>query len=173
MKVIIIRHGHALGQQGFKSDSERPLSKFGINEAKKTAVRIKKRINNDNFKDIYHSPRKRAIETAEIICNELNTHSKGCFNTEQVKGLNPSDNPMVWCNIIHSRDENLIIVSHLPFVDLLTQALVPMDNLDDLPVFSTATAVCLEKNSSNDYNHNSKEFRIKWAVSPDRNMDIS
>ena len=66
-KIWVIRHGQRAKVTAPNYDP--PLTKLGVQQAKKAAIFLKK--NNFNGK-IYSSPYRRTLETASIIAKELN-----------------------------------------------------------------------------------------------------
>ena len=67
MKLIFIRHGKTdWNVQGkIQGSQDIELNEIGINQAMEVSYKLKKL--NYNFKKIYTSPQKRALETAKII----------------------------------------------------------------------------------------------------------
>ena len=66
MKVMLIRHGETDWNKANKvqgGNTDLPLNENGIVQAEKTAERLK----NEKIDEIYASPMKRALQTAEII----------------------------------------------------------------------------------------------------------
>jgi phosphohistidine phosphatase SixA len=174
MKLIILRHGHALNrnENTCYSDSKRPLSSIGMDQIKKSALKISGLLDNEPVIDIYHSSKLRALQSARIVYDTLSKtyFSKGPgrpqLSLEQAEGLCPEDNPDTWYNIIMLRRDPLIIVSHLPFVELLAFKLTKAAGYNEIPAFYTSTALYLEKNRSNGYNHisdnNSNDSDIEY-----------
>lgn len=71
MELIFIRHGQSTANaEGIlQGHSDYPLSQLGRNEARELGKRLKKQ--NLTYDRIYSSDLKRAVETAELITDEL------------------------------------------------------------------------------------------------------
>ncbi len=71
MKIHLIRHGETTGdlENRYGGDYDDCLSPDGIKQVKKLGNKLK----NKNLQIIYHSPRIRAVETAKIISNIVNS----------------------------------------------------------------------------------------------------
>ncbi|MCX7784237.1 MAG: histidine phosphatase family protein [Meiothermus sp.] len=65
MELYLIRHAIALDAEPGQSDDPRPLSEAGIQKFKE-AVRGLRRLD-VRFDRLYHSPKLRAIQTAELL----------------------------------------------------------------------------------------------------------
>jgi phosphohistidine phosphatase len=148
MELYLVRHGDAVGKD---INPECPLSDYGFSEINKTIDYI---IKNKEIasSEIYHSGKMRARQTAEIIGNYLTITVK----IKQAKGLKPMDNPENWVENINQRQNNLIIVSHLPLLGNLASGLLKTDSEIQ---FDTGTFVCLSNSEEN-------RWKLKWIISP-------
>ncbi|MEG2353081.1 MAG: alpha-ribazole phosphatase [Clostridium sp.] len=86
MKVYIVRHGEtALNKRGsYYGDLDLPLTELGIRQGKE----LSRFLGSLNYKKIFVSEKKRAQDTAKLICsnqeyfhvdNRLNERNFGCF----------------------------------------------------------------------------------------------
>jgi len=66
MKLYLVRHGDAVFDQ---VDSTRPLNEKGKADVLKVAMHLKEGV--PHIESIFHSGKKRAEQTAEIIKNAL------------------------------------------------------------------------------------------------------
>ena len=135
MKLVILRHAEALGSF---ADPARPLSPQGKIEAQQVGTKLDKM--GIEVKDIFHSPKLRAEQTANIVATQLGGKPK----ITQHENLLPNDPVEPITREILRRDESVMIVSHLPFVRYLTAVLVSL-NKQKLPDFPTCCAVVLER----------------------------
>lgn len=145
-----MRHGEALSPQ---KDPERGLTDNGKSKVELVAKYLQKQ--GISFSQVFHSKKKRARETAEIMRDiiapavMLTIHDK----------ITPNDNPQLIFSEINSWDKNTLITSHLPFVPNLITSLTGQDTYLSAISFETGTIVCLEKDDNDIWS-------IIWATSP-------
>lgn len=74
MKIYLIRHGESTGdvEDRYGGDYDDSLSPKGVKESEDLAQRLK----DENIQIIYASPRKRAMETADIVNKTLDVELK-------------------------------------------------------------------------------------------------
>ncbi len=139
MKLVIVRHAEALSK---KEDPAQGLSPHGLEQARDVGrqlaeldVRISK---------IQHSTKARAGQTAQIIAAELEPSPQ----PEQHDGLKPNDPVEPVVRDILDAEKDLMVVSHLPFVQYLTSVLISQADQDQ-PLFHTGVALVLARNGSN------------------------
>lgn len=130
MKLHIMRHGDALS--GSQNPS-RPLSVIGIKDVELMAKNL-------NLKDcdVWHSPVLRAQQTAKIVAPNA-THLEKEY-------LTPDAHPEEALNDLMIQEKDLLIVSHIPFVENLLFSLRIKD-LHDIS-FDTATVVSVERSNT-------------------------
>ncbi len=121
-KLILVRHGESAPGV---PDSQRPLTESG-KEFMQAAARELQR---HDFKIvwIWHSPRRRARETAQILAQGLEGVSLECAS-----GLQPNDSAEALCDRLDTlaaeQDDGVgIVVGHLPQLDHVAAALVRKD----------------------------------------------
>jgi broad specificity phosphatase PhoE len=70
MKIYLIRHGESTSdvKEKYDGDYDDHLTQKGLNEAKLIAQDLL----NSGIKVIFSSPKIRAVETSQIVCNKLN-----------------------------------------------------------------------------------------------------
>ncbi|PKM91913.1 MAG: phosphohistidine phosphatase SixA, partial [Euryarchaeota archaeon HGW-Euryarchaeota-1] len=108
MEIYIVRHGDALEGE---PDELRELSEKGKKQAKKVG-KILKNLDAE-ISEIFSSPLKRAIQTAEIITEGIN------FNGEIkiTELLYPSSNPDEILNeLMVMKKDKILLVGHQPFL---------------------------------------------------------
>lgn len=107
-----MRHGEALS---IADDQKKGLSekgKFQVARIAKQARALELKIHH-----IYSSTKQRAKMSAEIFANVFGV------SFQEVEGLGPYDNPDAWLQRVRF-EENLLIISHLPFLEFLADKLL-------------------------------------------------
>lgn len=133
MRVIIMRHGLAVYQGG-----DRILSPAGELEALSTGLKLSALFGIDK---IMASPKTRAKQTASCVMQKL----KGARpELEILPQLSPSGDPDFvrdYVMAVAKNSENVLLISHIPLVSLLTEAFAPGQKV---PFFGTACALVVE-----------------------------
>jgi len=145
-----MRHGEALSPQ---IDPERGLTENGKQKITDVANYLKQK--SVSFKHIFHSKKKRAQETAQIMANIISPE----ITPKQHSHITPNDDPNLIVAEINSWDEETLIASHLPFVPNLITELTGQDAYLTAITFETGTLVCLEKGEGDKWN-------ISWSTCP-------
>ncbi len=148
MPVYLVRHATALPAE---KDPQRGLSEEGRKEAEKVAVFLKGKI---TLEAIYHSPKKRAKETALVFAESLEPSA-----VEEAEGLLPNDEPELWLTDLTEEHRSVMLVGHLPHMEVLAQRLLSVRKDGGRIKFSPASVMCLEKLEG--------VFALKWFVEPD------
>lgn len=135
MDLYIVRHGEA---GSAASDAARLLTEHGRAEVEAIAAAMSRRA--ASVRQIRHSGRVRARETAEILAETLNPPA----GVIEIPGIHPDD-PIdpVALSLFGERD-SLMLVGHLPFVARLVGALTLGDENRSPVRFPTATVACLQ-----------------------------
>ncbi|MFH1393602.1 MAG: phosphohistidine phosphatase SixA [Candidatus Micrarchaeota archaeon] len=146
MEVYLVQHGKAKSEE---EDPERPLSEVGEADVEKVASKaaalgLRCRV--------FHSPKLRAKQTADIFASRLKSGAK------EVEGLKPMDEPNTALDFIQSQDDSLMLVGHLPHMSKLASLLVAGNENADIVAFRMGAVVCLEKG---------EKWRIKWILTPE------
>lgn len=136
MKVYLVRHGKSVAPA---LDPSQPLSGEGREEIRQMA----RTLENMSLEvgAVLHSGKLRAKETALEIAGAI----KPARGVKKVKGLAPNDDPAEAMEWIETAAEDLMIVSHLPFLDSLLEALVKPAPGEELPSFDSGALVGVEK----------------------------
>jgi phosphohistidine phosphatase len=156
VKLYLVQHGEAVSEQ---ENPERPLTDSGRRDVTKIARFLKQE--DVEIDRLWHSPKRRAVETAEILAEALQIREL----CEERKGLTPNDpvEPVFeTVQKIRPEDEieSLMIVSHLPFLQRLA-ALCLEGSPSESPVqFHMGGVVCLER-------QNQGPWQFVWAVHPE------
>ena len=133
--VYVIRHGDYR-----QDDPEQGLSRKGIEDIRQIASQLKDR--GAAAAEIWHSPKKRAAESACIIQAVL-----GVSALKEKEGLVPDADPEPVLAELGARDGNCILVSHLPLIPRMVSVMFPTREIASSE-FPTASAVILERESS-------------------------
>ena len=151
MNLYILRHGAAMSAE---DDSTRALSVAGRKEVEVMAGFLLNCQDGGNIKEILHSTKLRAQQTAEII------HNLACPQAviQEHIGLLPEDYPADIQDFLTDKVDDLMIVSHLPFVGLLSSLLSTNDAYTLDVQFTTASMLCLHRRVN--------RWGIKWLVYP-------
>jgi len=116
MRLLLMRHGDA--EPHAASDSLRPLSVVGIEEARRAGGWLARQAWDISL--VCHSPYLRAQQTAEHVCQAL-----GQPQQAQLDVLVPSGQPMAVLQAIDKLDtETVLCVSHQPLVGNVRNLLV-------------------------------------------------
>jgi phosphohistidine phosphatase len=147
MLIYLLRHGEAE-----KPDPDKPKSL--TDRGKAEVVRVcaalaQKKVRVDV---LWHSPKKRAVQTARILQEALGLSDK-CM--EEKDELKPNgDVEEVHRQVLAQKARSLMIVSHLPFLPDLAVALT---GKGAAPVFPTGGLAAFEGD---------KTFKLLWTLSP-------
>ena len=156
MKLYLMRHGEALSPQ---KDPERGLTDKGKLSVELVAKHLQKK--GTSFSQIFHSKKKRARETAEIMRRIIAPHVPLTLHNK----ITPDDDPIRIFSEINIWEENTLIASHLPFVPNLMTLLTEKDAYMTAITFETATVICLEK-------ENSYRWKFLWSTAPTEILNI-
>jgi len=151
MKLYLIQHGEATTEE---VDPSRPLTAKGRSDVQKIASFLKGiRIRPGA---ILHSGKKRAQQTAEIIAAPL----RGDCHVPARGGLAPNDPVSALANELSGVDNELMIVSHLPFLGKLASTLLTGSESKIVVAFRQGGVVCLQRNED-------QRWQVAWMVTPD------
>jgi phosphohistidine phosphatase len=149
MRVYIVRHGEA---GSAASDGLRPLTTKGRADVTKLAEALAhKRV---YVAEVWHSPLKRAVETAQILVEVGRIGS----DVQERDGLLPEDDPTEIIEALELMHDDVCIVGHMPFVSYLVSLLVA-GRAQSHVQFETATMACLEREALG-------AWRLAWQLSP-------
>jgi phosphohistidine phosphatase len=149
MKLYLVQHGEAKPEA---EDPERPLTAQGEEEVRGVA-RAAKRLDIQPSK-VYHSGKRRARETAEIIANALK------LPAESAQGLNPLDDVREWAERVSRETKDLMIVGHLPFLEKLTSLLLCDNENARLVLFHYGGIVRLDRKED-------RGWAVRWILTPE------
>ncbi|MGD2246183.1 MAG: phosphohistidine phosphatase SixA [Candidatus Aminicenantes bacterium] len=148
MKLYLVQHGLSLSGE---VDPEKSLSPEGESESRKIAAFLKEK--NVRVDLVWHSSKKRAVQTARIMAEMISRPE-----TQERKDLNPMDPVGSFPGRIEKLNKDLMIVSHLPFVQKLAALLLSGAEEKEMISVRNSGIVCLEHTDS---------WKVLWAVIPE------
>jgi len=151
MNVYLVQHAQAKTEQ---EDPERSLSERGWSDIKKVAAFISQKCD-ISVKEIFHSGKTRAKQTAEVLAEQLSSSIK----ISETDGLKPLDEPSIWADRLAKRTEDIILVGHLPHLSKLAALLLCQDADKEVVEFQMGGIVCLGTEKSGSWS-------IRWMVTP-------
>ena len=138
MKCYIVQHGDALSKE---ENPERPLSEQGRDDIQVLARQLRQL--DIHPQRIYHSGKLRAQQTAEIIAARLECEQA----VQALDGVGPNDDAAGFAVKLKKVSADVLIASHMPFVQKLCNALLGDDTVDFH--FSPGKLVCLDITEGN------------------------
>lgn len=91
--IFLLRHGQTTfnAQQRLQGHCNSELTALGQNQASTIGASLSKKIGNINQWTVYSSPLGRALETAQIVCEQLGIDSDNIVTDERLKEFNLGD----------------------------------------------------------------------------------
>jgi len=151
MKLYLVQHAKAASKD---VDPERSLTEEGRGDIKKVANFIKSL--NLSVDYLWHSTKTRAIQTAEILAEVIE------INKEKIErdGLAPNDDVTAIKDELVSAQQDIMIVSHMPFVSKLASLLLAGREFADTVAFRQGGIVALSCSEVN-------QWQIEWMIAPE------
>lgn len=149
MKIYVMRHGEVAHNNG---DSERLLTGYG----QASVARLGQFCARDlvNCEMIWHSPLKRAVQTAQIMQNQLGFDGPMLEHGD----LKPESDVDVLTTLVQEERKSLLLVSHLPFVDKFVSHLLT-GRSKDMVHYRPGTIVALEQIAG--------QWYLNWCLHPE------
>jgi len=151
MKLYLVRHGDYISGE---DNPKKPLSEKGIKDIEKIADYSKRHMN-IQIREIWHSGKLRALQTANILAQ----HIEPLQGKKKIENLNPMDPPSYWANVLKKEKDNLMMVGHLPFMAKLVALLVTGDENNNIIRIQMGQMVCLIKENN--------EWKVHWVITPE------
>ena len=150
MKLYLVQHGNSLPKE---VDPDCPLSPEGEQDVANVANFL--RSSGVSVRKIFHSGKKRAEQTAQILSNTI-----GSNVIQQMDGIKPMGEVEPIIAQIKEFYEDVMIVGHLPFMSRFISRL--FDQGEDAPVvhYQQGSVVCLERDENG-------RFAINWMIRPE------
>lgn len=136
-----MQHAEAKSQE---EDPTRPLSERGWEEIRKVAKYLKGHAD-IHLKEIKHSGKLRAEQTAQVLAENLNPPG----GIKEAEGLESMADVGLWAKRLAEIDEDTMLVGHLPHLEKLAGILVCGDENRKPVEFSKGGVVCLSRKGSN------------------------
>jgi phosphohistidine phosphatase len=152
MLVYLVRHAHAVPEE---ENSRRPLSARGRKTVRQIAAFFRS-CGALQPGHVWHSPLRRARETAEILVRGLGLPQNALV---EIPGLLPDDDPAEIVRRLASAGENLALVGHEPHLGALATRLVGGRGKTPVFEFKKGAVLCLESTGTG--------WRIRWHFSPE------
>ena len=150
MKLYLMRHGEALSAD---LDPEQGLSDNGKEKIEALAKHLHQQ--NLTFQCVFHSVKKRAMQTAEIMARVLSPDVK----PQVMNNIKPNDDPRLVAPELNTWNEDTLVTTHLPFLPNIVTLLTGQDVFLSAITFETGTIICLEKGNNDTWN-------LKWSSAP-------
>jgi phosphohistidine phosphatase len=152
MNIYLVQHGKPVPKE---TDPKKPLSEQGLEDIKKMAAFLHRA--GVTVKNIFHSGKTRARETAEIMADRLTPG----VSPEPMKGLSPLDDAGEVAEKLGQGQTDAMIVGHLPHLARLTSILTTGSETASVAAFQQGGVVCLRLFPEE------KNWTIAWMLVPD------
>ncbi len=151
MALYLVQHGQCLSKD---QDPQKGLSPQGFAQVQRIAqVAAGYGIQPAN---IDHSGKKRALQTAQIMADELKPEN----GVGVIQGINPLDDVAAFAASVDSSHDSMI-VGHLPFLEKLVTFLITGQLTPPVFRMQNGGIVCL------DLYPGSRQLAVKWALMPE------
>lgn len=151
MILYLVRHGDAKNKQ---EDPSRGLSDKGAEDVKKVAgylAGLNLKVNR-----IFHSEKLRAMQTAQIIADNISVDHP----ITETDGLAPMDDPSIWFERICEMNDETMLVGHLPYLSIFSALLLSGDKDNGFVGFESGGIACFERGES-------CKWELKWKADPE------
>lgn len=149
--LILVRHGEASAAAA--GDDQRRLTPGGRRDVEAVARAILR--GKAPVRLILHSPKRRAVETAQILTDVL----RPAEETRESEGLLPEDDPAAARRLAEESAQGLALVGHMPHLGQLASILLTGKGDRGLVSFGTATAAGLSRGEG--------KWILRWVLTPE------
>ena len=98
----------------------------------------------------------RASQTAQV----LDEHIKVKNGISETDSLGPLDDPLIWFGRISEREEDIILVGHLPHLNRLASLMLCGDMEKNIIDFKMGGIACLKR-------FENKDWALEWMITPE------
>ena len=147
----MIQHGKSKSKE---EDPTRPLTDEGVKETEAIAKFFGETMGL-KAKNLIHSPKLRAKQTAEIVKKYIPTIE----NVLETDAVSPLSDPRIISKKLEELTGDTIIVGHLPHLSRLTSYLLCGDPEKEIVQFRYSGILCIEKKDDH--------WVIKFFITPD------
>lgn len=151
MILYLARHGESVP---VGDDDERPLSQQGESDVRYVANLISPL--NLSIARVFQSTKKRAQQTAQILSSAF--HLLNHIETRAELQPMAEVDPII--EELYAIDEDILIVSHMPFLEKLVGKLITGNENKNVVAFKAGCLLCLEEIEQ-------KQWVIRWMLSPE------
>ena len=151
MKLYLVQHAKAASKD---VDPERPLTDEGRQDIQKVAAFIEALDLEVDF--LWHSGKTRAAQTAEAFAEVVNI---GAQMTAR-DGLSPNDDVAAIKDELVSKQDDVMIVGHLPFLSKLASLFLTGNEAAGTVAFQQGGIVAFEQPAED-------RWQINWMVIPE------
>jgi phosphohistidine phosphatase len=151
MLLYLVQHAEAKSKE---EDPERGLTEKGLQDIRKVASYVAGL--NIRVDEIFHSGKKRALQTAEVLAEHLKLE-KDVFEKD---GLAPMDDPQIWFERLSELEEDIMLVGHLPHLSKLASLILTGDAGKTIINFKNAGILCLKRSED-------AHWSVEWMITPD------
>lgn len=145
-----MRHGEA---SATTDNSEQQLTPEGRAGIESLATQLQQQ--GINIKQVFHSKKARAQQTAEIMARQLAPD----VTLQLHPHIQPNDQTRDICNDIQGWQQDTLIVSHMPFIPSLLEDLTRDPKAILSIPFTPGTVVCLSQQKDT-------PWQIDWSLAP-------
>ena len=150
MRLYLVQHGEAVAKE---MDAERPLTPEGARAVEAVGAFLAGK--GLDVPEVWHSGKTRAQQTAARLAERLAPNA----NVVLREGLAPKDDVGPVASVLATRDEDLMIVGHLPFLSKLASLLLTGSIKNEVLAFQYAGVFCLHRDGEG-------VWRLMWAIVP-------
>jgi len=150
MKLYLVQHAKAASKE---ADPQRPLTEEGLRDIRKVAEFIKPL--NLSVDYLWHSGKTRAQQTAEILAEVIEVRKEMSAHD----GLAPNDDVTPLKKEVISKNQDVMIVGHLPFMSKLASLLLTGSESSGTVAFKNGGIVCLNYSDDN-------QCQLDWMIIP-------
>jgi len=150
MFLYLVQHGEARREE---EDPARGLTKKGMDDVWKAASLARKM--GIHVASIFHSGKTRALQTAQILADFLQTSHEA----SEADNLAPMDDPALWAGRLRAMTDDIMLVGHLPHLAKLAGLLLCGNKEQMVVDFTMGGIVCLNR-------FDDGRWAVEWIALP-------
>ena len=151
MKLYLVQHGNALSKD---ENPLRPLSDRGRVDVARVAKFAKPLKITVDY--LWYSKKSRAVQTAQILAEVVKVKK----DSGERDDINPNDELDALLNDLSKADGDIMVVSHLPFLDRLASKLLSGSEAANSVHFQQGGILCLNYDKDTGW-------QIEWMITPE------
>jgi len=160
VNLFLLRHAEA---EPGDADADRRLTRKGEKQVDQLATFLRKNEVEMDFREIWHSPLLRAVQTAEIFQKELDIGSVPLF---EAPGLRPEDDPRPMALRLACSRKSVLVVGHNPHFELLASCLLSGSTEPILIDFKKCGLLHLQRAEEPGRNRPLGHWILGWYIIP-------